>query len=246
MAARAPHKESTIVEIDVKMRREVTFLEATRVVLAKDLRIELRSRVALWQVLPFALLMLVLFAFALGPGPVALRQAAPGLFWLAVLFSTVLAVQRSYAIEAGEGTRDGLRLWGMDPAGIFLGKAGAVAVQLAVLQGVLWVGVTVLFGARVRAPWLAVAASVLATVGLASAGVLYGAMSQRLRVRETLLPMLVLPIVAPVLVAGARAWEGAMGGSVADGVGWLRTLGPFAVVYLVVGIVLYGPLQEAA
>ena len=87
-------------------------------VAGKDLRIEARSRVALWQVLPFALLSLVLFAFALGPGTAApARSAAPGLFWLAVLFSTVLATQRSFAIESGEGTRDGLRLSGIDPAG---------------------------------------------------------------------------------------------------------------------------------
>jgi heme exporter protein B len=215
-------------------------------VAGKDIRIELRSRVALWQVVPFALLTLVLFAFALGPGPSALKQASPGLFWLAVLFSTVLTVQRSYAIESGEGTRDGLRMSGIDPAGVFLGKAAAVGAQLAILQVLLWVGVTILFGVRLRAPWLAVVASVLATIGLASAGVIYGALSARLRVRETLLPMLVLPVLAPVLLAGARAWSGAMTGAVAAGAGWLRILGPFAAAYLAVGVALYGPLQEAA
>ena len=215
-------------------------------VAGKDLRIEARSRVALWQVLPFAMLSLVLFAFALGPGQLALRQAAPGLFWLAVLFSTVLAVQRSVAIESGEGTRDGLRLSGIDPAGIFLGKASAVFLELLVLQAVLWAGVTVLFGVHLRTPWLALVASVLATIGLASAGVIYGALSAGLRVRETLLPLLVLPVVAPVLLAGSRAWAAAIGGSVASGGSWLRILGPFAVAYLVLGLVLYGPLQEAS
>lgn len=214
-------------------------------VAGKDLRIELRSRVALWQVLPFAVLALVLFAFALGPGPVAMRRAAPGLFWLAVLFSTVLATQRSFAVEAGEGTRDGLRLSGLDPAGIFLGKAAAVFVQLALLELVLWAGVTVLFGVRIHATWLAVVACLLATVGLSSAGVVYGALSAGLRVRETLLPLLVLPILAPVLLAGSRAWSAAIDGAVSSGVGWLRILAPFAVVYLAVGVALYGPLQEA-
>ena len=214
-------------------------------VAGKDLRIEARSRVALWQVLPFAVLVLVLFAFALGPGPTTLRPAAPGLFWLAVLFSTVLAIQRSVAIESGEGTRDGLRLSGIDPAGVFLGKAAAIAVQLAILQVVLAIGIEVLFDVRIHAWWLAVVASLLATVGLASAGVLYGALSAGLRVRETLLPLLVLPIVAPVLIAGSRAWSAALMGTVAAGVSWLRILGPFAAVYLVVGVVLYGPLQEA-
>jgi len=214
-------------------------------VAGKDLRIEARSRVALWQVLPFALLVLVLSAFALGPGPATLRAAAPGLFWLAVLFSTVLTTQRSFAIESGEGTRDGLRLSGIDPAGVFLGKAAAVAVQLAVLQVVLWAGITVLFGVRLHVAWLAVVASLLATVGLASAGVIYGALSSGLRVRETLLPLLVLPILAPVLLAGSQAWSAALTGNVSGGVSWLRILAPFAAVYVVVGIALYGPLQEA-
>jgi heme exporter protein B len=214
-------------------------------VAGKDLRIEARSRVALWQVLPFALLVLVLSAFALGPGPATLHAAAPGLFWLAVLFSTVLAIQRSFAIESGEGTRDGLRLSGIDPAGVFLGKAAAVAVQLLVLQVVLWAGITVLFGVRLHVVWLAVAASLLATAGLAAAGVIYGALSAGLRVRETILPLLVLPILAPVLLAGSEAWSAALAGHVATGVSWLRILAPFAVVYVVVGIVLYGPLQEA-
>jgi heme exporter protein B len=215
-------------------------------VAGKDLRIEAKSRVALWQVLPFALLVLVLFAFAIGPGPKALKTAAPGMFWIAVLFSTVLTTQRSFAIESGEGTRDGLRLSGIDPGGIFLGKAAAIAVQLLVLQIVLWAGITVLFGVQVQVVWLAVVASLLATVGLASAGVIYGALSAGLRVRETLLPLLMLPILTPVLLAGSRAWASALTGASAAGAQWLRILIPFAAVYLVVGVVLYGPLQEAA
>jgi len=215
-------------------------------VAGKDLRIELRSRIGLWQVVPFAVLVLVLVAFAIGPDTASLRNAAPGIFWIAVLFSTVLSVQRSVAIESGEGTRDGLRLSGIDPAGIFLGKAAAVGLQLLVLQIVLWVGVTFLFNVRVHVVWLAIATSLLATVGLASAGVLYGALSAGLRVRDTLLPILVLPVLAPVLLAGSKAWQSALDGNASSGAEWLRILIPFAVIYLVIGIVLYGPLQEAA
>src|ERR1700689_1670859 len=191
-------------------------------VAGKDLRIEARSRVALWQVVPFAVLVLVLLAFAIGPDAAPLRQAAPGIFWIAVLFSTVLAIQRSVAIESGDGTRDGLRLSGIDPAGIFLGKAAAVGLQLLALQIVLWAGVTFLFDVRVHVVWLAVTATVLATIGLACAGVLYGALSAGLRVRETLLPILVLPVLAPVLLAASRAWAGALHhGTGSAGVGWL-------------------------
>jgi heme exporter protein B len=215
-------------------------------VAGKDLRIEARSRVGLWQVVPFAVLVLVLVAFAIGPDTASLRNAAPGIFWIAVLFSTVLTIQRSVAVESGEGTRDGLRLSGIDPAGIFLGKAAAVGLQLLVLQIVLWAGVTFLFNVRVQVVWLAIVTSLLATVGLACAGVLYGALSAGLRVRDTLLPILVLPVLAPVLLAGSKAWQAALDGSSSSGAEWLRILIPFAVIYLVIGIVLYGPLQEAA
>jgi heme exporter protein B len=221
-------------------------LREAALVAGKDLRIEARSRVGLWQVVPFAVLVLVLVAFAIGPDSASLRHAAPGIFWIAVLFSTVLSIQRSVAIESGEGTRDGLRLSGIDPAGIFLGKAAAVGLQLLVLQVVLWAGVTVLFDVRVHVVWLAIVTSLLATVGLACAGVLYGALSAGLRVRDTLLPLLVLPVLAPVLLAGSKAWQAALDGSSSSGAEWLRILIPFAVIYLVIGIVLYGPLQEAA
>src|SRR5580693_2866808 len=215
-------------------------------VAGKDLRIEARSRVALWQVVPFAVLVLLLLAFAIGPDSASLRNAAPGIFWIAVLFSTVLSIQRSVAIESGEGTRDGLRLSGIDPAGIFLGKAAAVGLQLLALQVILWAGVTFLFGIRVHTVWLAVVASLLATVGLSCAGVLYGALSAGLRVRDTLLPLLVLPVLAPILLAGSKAWEAAVSTNAGGGTQWLRILIPFAVIYLVAGIALYGPLQEAA
>ena len=120
-------------------------------VAGKDLRIEARSRVALSQVAPFGIVALVMFAFALGPDRALMAKGAPGLFWVAVLFCTVLAVQRSVSVESADGARDGLRLSGIDPAGLFLGKAAAVAVQLVVLEVVLGVGVVLLYGATDRA-----------------------------------------------------------------------------------------------
>src|SRR5205807_2909519 len=106
-------------------------------VAGKDLRIERRSRVTTNQVAPFAVVVLVLFAFALDPDRGVLTRAAAGLFWVSVLFCAVLAVQRSFSVEAADGARDGLRLSGLDPAGVFLGKAGAVAAQLVVLAAPL-------------------------------------------------------------------------------------------------------------
>lgn len=216
-------------------------------VAGKDLRIEARSRVALSQVVPFGVVALVMFAFALGPDRPLMARGAPGLFWVAVLFCTVLAVQRSVSVESADGARDGLRLSGLDPAGLFLGKAVAVGALLVVLEAVLGAGVVLLYGARVDHLWLLVASGALGTVGLAATGTLYGGLSAGLRVRETLLPFLLLPIAAPVLLAGTRIWQAAMAGGVpADGTQWLRLLVVFDAVYVALGVVVYGPILESA
>ncbi|MEO6120992.1 MAG: heme exporter protein CcmB [Acidimicrobiales bacterium] len=213
-------------------------------VAGKDLRIEARSKVATNQVAPFAVLVLVLFGFALDPDRGVLERASAGLFWVAVLFSAVLAVQRSFTIEAGDGARDGLRLSGLDPGGIFLGKAAAVAVQLVVLEALLVAGIVVLYDAHLGGGAMVVASSAAATVGLAAAGTLYAGVAAGLRVRETLLPLLLLPVVAPVLLGATRAWEVAMGVSVDDGWRWVQLLGVFAVVYVAVGVAAFGALLE--
>jgi len=213
-------------------------------VAGKDLRIEARSRVATNQVAPFAVLVLVLFGFALDPDRGILSRASAGLFWVAVLFSALLAVQRSFAIEAVDGGSDGLRLLGLDPAGIFMGKAAAVFVELAALELLLTVGVVVLYGVDLGGAGLMVATAAVATLGLAAAGTVYGALSAGLRVRETLLPLLLLPVLAPVLLSATRAWEVALGTSVDDGWRWVQLLAVFAVVYLTFGLVGFGALME--
>ncbi|HEY2331949.1 MAG TPA: heme exporter protein CcmB [Acidimicrobiales bacterium] len=215
-------------------------------VAGKDLRIEARSRVGLNQVVPFAVLVLVLFAFALDPDQDVLVKAAAGLFWVAVLLATLLAVQRSAGLESGDGIPDALRLSGLDPAGIFLGKAAAVAVQLVVLEIVLGVGVVVLYGVDISGIGILAATMVAATIGLAASGTLYGVLAGGLRVRETLLPLLLLPVVAPVLIAATRASEAALTGlsvDVAPG-DWLGLLAAFAAIYLAFGVVAYGTLLE--
>lgn len=215
-------------------------------VAGKDLRVERHSKVTLNQVAPFALLILVLFAFALDPDRDVLVRAAAGLFWVAVLLSTLLAVQRSAGLEAADGVPDALRLSGLDPAGIFLGKAVAVGVQLVVLEVLLGLGVVVLYGVDIAGIGTLVVTALAATAGLAASGTLYGVLAGGLRVRETLLPLLLLPVVAPVLIAATRASEAALTGvelDVSSG-DWLTLLAVFAVVYVAFGVAAYGPLLE--
>jgi heme exporter protein B len=212
----------------------------------KDLRVEARSRVTTMQVAPYAVLVLVLFGFAFDQNHTLLTQAAPGLFWMAVLLCTLLAVQRSFAIEAADGARDGLRLSGLDPAGMFLGKAAAIAAQLVVLELILGLGVVVLFGTDLRDPGLLLLTAAAATVGLAAAGTVYGMMAAGLRVRETLLPLLVLPVVAPVLLGATQGWMAALGLSTTNGWKWLILLVSFAAIYVTLGVLAFGSLVEDA
>ena len=125
----------------------------------KDLRIEARSRVATNQIGPFALLVLILFAFALDPDRGILTRATAGLFWITVLFCTLLAIQRAFSIESADGNRDALRLTTLDPAGIFLGKAAAVALELLGLEVLLLLGVVVLYDASLNSAGLLVLTS---------------------------------------------------------------------------------------
>lgn len=210
----------------------------------KDLRVEWQSRVTTTQVAPYAILVLLLFGFAFDQNHDVLTKAAAGLFWLAVLLCSLLAVQRSYAIEAADGARDGLRLSGLDPAGIFLGKSAAVCAQLLVLEVVLGVGMVVIFGTSLHDPALLVLSAVGATIGLAAAGTVYGMIASGLRVRETLLPLLILPVVAPVLLGATQAWMAALGTSSTDGWKWLSLLGSFAAIYVAAGILSFSTLVE--
>ncbi len=213
-------------------------------VAGKDLRIEWRSRVALGQVAPFALLVLVLFGFALDAERPALLRFAGGLFWVTVLLSLLLAVQRAYAIESADGAIDGLRRSGIEPASVFLGKTAAVSIQIAVLEVLLGIGIVVLYDARVESPVLLVTAGAAAAVGAAAAGTLYGALAAGTRARETILPILLLPVLAPVLIGATRAFGDALGATAVDGWAWTGLLAAFAALYVAFGTLAFGVLLE--
>ncbi|MFN8025536.1 MAG: heme exporter protein CcmB [Acidimicrobiia bacterium] len=217
-----------------------------KLVAGKDLRIEARSKVTLQQIVPFGMIVLLLFAFALDPDRGILRRVAPGLFWVTVLLAALLAVSRSYAIEADNGARDGLRLSGLDGPALFLGKAAALAIELLALEVVLTLVVVLVYGIHLNTLVPLVLATVAATVGVAATGTLYGVLAAGLRVRETLVPVLLLPVVAPVLLGATRAWEAAIDGIPSDAWPWVGLLGVFALLFTAIGMLAFGPLLEEA
>ncbi len=225
---------------------------------SKDLRIELRSRIVANQILPFAAVIMVLFAFALDSDSV-LQRVAPGLVWMATLFSMIVLVQRSYAIETEDGAFDLLRLSGLDPIGVFWGKTLALVVQLLLLEILLVATAILLYNATVSGAWiggigflgsgwvLLVTTLITATFGLAAVGTLYGGLAAGFSGRETLLPLLVLPVVSPVVIGATRAMESAFGTAgavVSEGWSWTGLLLVFAVAFGVGGSLAYGPLIE--
>ena len=219
------------------------FQEAA-LVAGKDLRIEARARVISQQILPFGLIVLLLFAFALDPDRGVLQRTAPGLFWVTVLLAALLGVSRSFTVEADNGARDGLRLSDLDGSSIFLGKAVALAVELLAFEGLLTVGVVVLFDVHLASLVPLVLATVAATVGLAATGTLYGVLAAGIRARETLVPVLLLPVVAPVLLGATRAWEASIDGVPGDAWPWVALLAIFAVLFVGIGMLAFGPLLE--
>jgi heme exporter protein B len=219
-----------------------------RLVAAKDLRVERRSRVLLNQVLPFSALVMVMFAFALDKDDV-LTVVAPGLVWLATLFSLLVIVQRSFAVETADGALDALQVAGVRAGGVFLGKTLALAIQLAVLEIVLLAAAVLLYRTEIRGEGvvLLVTTFVAATTGLAFVGTLYGGLAAGAKGRETLLPLLMFPVVAPVLIGATRATEAALGtgkASPSDGWPWIGLLALFAVVFGIGGTLAFGSLID--
>lgn len=225
----------------------MTWLESARLVAGRDLLVEWRSRVALNQVLPFAAVVMIMFGFAIDDTSL-MRRISPGLIVLATTFSLLLLVQRSFTVEREDGALDALRIAGVRPSALFWGKAAALAAELAVLEAVLFGLAVLLYNTEIQPAGviLLLLTWVTATVALATVGTLYGGLAAGARGRETLLPLLLLPVVAPVLIGATRAVEAALGvkEAVTDGWPWTGLVAVFAAVFGAGGTLAFGPLIE--
>ncbi len=218
-------------------------------IVKKDLRIERRSRILSNQVLPFAGVTMIIFGFALDANTDVLELVAPGLVWLATMFSLLLLVQRTFAVEGDDGALDAMRVAGVDARAIFLGKSIGLVIQLLILEIMLLFAAVVLYGETIPLSGVVLLVTTLlsATCGLAAVGTLYGGLAAGSKGRETLLPLLTLPAVAPVLIGATRAVESAFGTGAAelsDGWQWVSLLTVFAVAFGVGGALAFGPLID--
>jgi heme exporter protein B len=182
----------------------MTYLADAAALARKDLLLELRGRDTLPAMLLFVVSTLVVFHFVLPAESSDL--AATGLLWVALLFTALLGLSRSFAAEREQGVIDGLVLAPSDRSAIWLGKAVSILAFLALAETVALPAYALFFGGVSAS---LVAGVALADIGIATVGTLLAAMAAVSRARELLLPLLFLPLAIPIVVGG-------VGVSVAD------------------------------
>jgi heme exporter protein B len=176
----------------------------TAVLLSKELRTEFRSRELLTTTVVFILVVLILFSFAISPTTEESREFGPGLLWLAILFAASLMLQPCFLREQSNDTLSSLRLAVSDPFSIFLAKLIANTVFLLLTELIMLPFFAIFYNVPVLPEfhWL-ILVLFLGSLGISIAGTALSAISAQARMRELLLPLLLLPLLTPVLVVSA-------------------------------------------
>ena len=216
-------------------------LRRVYLLLAKDLLVELRNREAFTVMVFFAVVMLFLFHFSLNPERENTALLAPGLLWLAFMFTGVLGLGRSFQAEQTNDCLEQLLLIPGDRGNIYLGKlVGNITFMLAV--ELLIIPLFALFFQLnvwdVLLPLLLVA--VLGTLGFAAIGTLFSALTANIRAREVLFPLLLFPLIVPVIIGTVTATGVVLaGGTLGDASGWLKLLGAFDTMFLAIAYLTF-------
>ena len=217
------------------------------IVLWKDLLVERRTKESLNALFFFGLLLLFLFQFSLGPDRAQIESVLPGLLWLGFVLAGLLGLGRSFLAERDNDCWEGLLLTPGDKSAIYLGKLVANVCVMGAVELVILALFGLFFAVDLsRAlPGLAVVLP-LGTVGLATMGTLFAAVTAQVRARELLFPVLLLPIQVPVLLATVSATQVALAGQpLADARAWLQLLAAADLVYLVIGLLTFEFVLEA-
>jgi heme exporter protein B len=182
----------------------MSLLSNTAVLVSKELRTEFRSRELLTTTVVFILVVLILFSFAISPTTEESREFGPGLLWLAILFAASLMLQPCFLREQTNDTLSSLRLAVSDPFSIFLAKLIANTLFLLLTELIMLPFFAIFYNVPVlpELHWL-ILVLFLGSLGISVAGTALSAISAQARMRELLLPLLLLPLLTPVLVVSA-------------------------------------------
>lgn len=210
-------------------------------ILKKDLTLEIRSREAFLSNLFFALLVLLLFTFGFDPSSQALREGKAAVFWIAVAFASVLALNRNAQRESNDGALDVLALLPTDPAWVYAGKFLSNAIIIVLLMLLILPLFVIFFDVSLTARfWLFGAICPLVAVGLSAVGTLFSIMAESSRLREVVLSIMMYPIVIPVLIAAVQLTQQAIkvSGEI-ENLRWLTLLSVFDAVFLAAALLIF-------
>ena len=210
-----------------------SYLRGALAIYAKDIRLEARTKETISAVLAFAIIIAFIFGFAFDPSPTIVAVVGPGIVWVAYVFTGILGMNRTFALERDRGTLDGLLLAPVSRESVYAGKLVSTATIMLTVEAALFPIFLVLFDLNLFNVWFGLIA-LAATIGFATVGTLFSAIAAHTRAREVLLPLLFLPIALPVIIAAVSGTDAAIAGDGWDGVGkWLQFIVAFDAVFLV-------------
>lgn len=200
--------------------------------LRKELLLQWRTRAQFMAVFVFGASALLLFSFAVGPNAEILRQFSAGFMWLGLLLSSTLTLAESFHAEMENRALEGLLLLPVNPRTIYYGKAIANWLQLVLLGFALVPVMVILYDAgTTKLPQLALVI-MLGTAGLSAPGTLYAAMTSQVRSRQTLLPLLLFPLIVPALLASVKLTSLIiLGDPMGQLSAWMKLLTAFDAIY---------------
>tara|TARA_Y100000588_G_scaffold373868_2_gene448227 strand:+ start:831 stop:1514 length:684 start_codon:yes stop_codon:yes gene_type:complete len=222
------------------------FFRQTTAIMKKDLRIEYRSKERLSGMVFFAALVLLIFSFALTPGSSAMVNGAGGIFWVTVVFAGFLGLTRSFTQEQHNDCLMGLLLAPADRGAIYLGKTLGNFITMVVLEIFLLPMFAILLNVAVLSPLPSlIPVMLLGTLGFASVGTLFSAMSMNTRLKEAMLPLLTLPVLVPLILASVQSFSALLSGNSLSTVSdWLRTSAAFCGIFFVACLILFDYVVE--
>jgi heme exporter protein B len=211
----------------------------TRATLAKDLRLEWRSKDAINSMLFFALLVVVVFSFSFDPNAEESRQIAGGLVWVAFLFAAVVALNQTWARELRNQVLDAYRVSPAPANSLFLAKALGNFIFVGVLEMLMTPLFVMFYKLRPLGPaWQLIPIAALGTWAIVVNGTFFAAMSLRTRSREIMLPLLLFPVTIPALLAMVNATTAILTGELSAKF-WIVLLTTYDVVFTIACLLLF-------
>ncbi|MGA7616122.1 MAG: heme exporter protein CcmB [Thermoanaerobaculia bacterium] len=213
--------------------------------LHKEMLLQWRTRAQVMAIFAFGATALLLFSFAIGPNSEALRQYSAGFLWLGLLLSSTLTLAESFQTEMEHRGMEGMLLLPTDPRSIYYGKALANWIQLTILGTALVPVMVVLYDAGTVRALALIGIIALGTAALSAPGTIYAAMASQARAKQTLLPLLLFPLVVPVLLSAVKATSLLILGDPMGQIrSWTMLLVAFNAIYWSLCGLLFGRVVE--